>query len=320
MHPSSTEPALLTVRALDTSPRRPGLSFGSWAFAFGPFSEAPWSFERVCAFVADAGYDAVEINGFRPHPHPQDFNTPYKRSQLSKKIAGFNLAISGYAPDMTTAPPPLASTAAYLREIDACRGFCEGLGITTLRIDTICPPTSLSPDEYEERFSQLVRNFTAAAGRLEQSGVRLVWEFEPGFWLNKPSEILRLLKATEHPNLSVLFDTSHALTVAMGQRHAGKPEVLEGGAIELAEMLAPYVGHLHLIDSVGKLHNEDTSEHLPFGTGTVDFDGVMAALGDRAPSVDWWTVDFCFWAGVETDGVSAVPFVDALRARTVGES
>ena len=58
-----------------TTTSHPGLSFGSWAFSFGPFESHPWSFERVARWVADAGYDAIEINGFRPHPHEEDFPT-----------------------------------------------------------------------------------------------------------------------------------------------------------------------------------------------------------------------------------------------------
>jgi len=30
-------------------------------------------------------------------------------------------------------------------------------------------------------------------------GVRIVWEFEPGFWLNKPSEVQAVLAAVENP-------------------------------------------------------------------------------------------------------------------------
>ena len=55
--------------------RRDGarISIGTWAFAFGPYAANPWSFERVCEYAATAGYDGVEINGFHPHPHPDDF-------------------------------------------------------------------------------------------------------------------------------------------------------------------------------------------------------------------------------------------------------
>jgi len=34
----------------------------------------------------------------------------------------------------------------------------------------------------------------AAAEEAAQAGVLLVWEYEPGFWLNKPSEVVRAVK------------------------------------------------------------------------------------------------------------------------------
>ena len=65
---------------------QPKLSLGSWAFAFGPFENDPWPFSRVLEFVAQAGYDGVEINGFPPHPHPDDYDTAYKCAELVKEI------------------------------------------------------------------------------------------------------------------------------------------------------------------------------------------------------------------------------------------
>ena len=65
---------------------RPKLSLGSWAFTFGPFSRDPWPFSRVLKFIAEAGYDGVEINGFRPHPHPDDYDTAAKCNELLNEI------------------------------------------------------------------------------------------------------------------------------------------------------------------------------------------------------------------------------------------
>src|SRR5690606_17286151 len=156
--------------------------------------------------------------------------------------------------------------AVYLRLIDGVRAFCERMEITTLRVDSVSPPAVLEAAEYEENFARLAGNFTAAAERLGRSGVERIWEFEPGFWLNSPREVLRLLEAVDSDNFGVLFDTSHALTSARGQRQTAPVEILEGGVVEYARLLKPYVRHLHLIDSVGELHDDETSEHLPFET------------------------------------------------------
>ena len=297
------------IGAALTSPK---LSFGSWAFAFGPYSKEPWSFHEVCSYLSKAGYDGVEINGFRPHPHPEDFDSDLKCEKLLQMISDFGLEISGYAPDFRNVPPSEVSNRDYLRDIELSRVFCERMGIQTLRVDSVTPPLELDKIEYEVRFDRMAKAFTGAAERLRQSGVKLVWEFEPGFWLNKPSEVLRMIESVQSDNFGILFDTSHAYTSAAGRRQTGEKEILAGRAAEFATILAPHTTHLHLIDSVGELHNEETSEHLPFGTGLIDFDAVIENLGESATLLDWWTVDFCFWPTAEIDGLTAVPFVRDL--------
>jgi hypothetical protein len=67
-----------------------------------------------------------------------------------------------------------------------------------------------------------------------------------------------------------------------------------------------------LIDSDGSLHNNETSAHLPFGSGKVDFRGVLQALRPAIDSLDWWGVDFCFCATTEADAPNAPPYVRSL--------
>ena len=310
------DPAVSAVtETADDAHKRPKVAFGSWAFVFGPFASDPWSFQRVCQYVADAGYDGIEISGFRPHPHQDDFNSDLKCQKLRDQIASCGLGISAFAPDMTSAPPTASSEAVYLRLVDSARAFCERMNITTLRVDTVSPPIALGADEYEAQFARVATNFTAAAERLARSDVQLVWEFEPGFWLNSPTEVLRLLDAVQSDNFGVLFDTSHALTSARGQRQTPPLELLEGGAEEYARLLKPFVRHLHLIDSIGVLHDDETSEHLPFGAGEVDFDAVIGVLGAVATDIEWWTVDYCFWPHTERDGAKGAAFVHDLIKR-----
>jgi sugar phosphate isomerase/epimerase len=185
--------------------------------------------------------------------------------------------------------------------------------IRLLRVDSVSPPALLARDDYERRFDRLVTTWAAAAERCARSGVTLVWEFEPGFWLNRPSEVVRTAQAVDHPSFRLLFDTSHAYTGAVaGARQGPEPETLVGGEVEYAALLAPYVGHLHLIDSDGSLHDDETSAHLPFGTGKVDFGGVLRALGPALDPLEWWGVDFCFCATTQADAPMGVPFVAAL--------
>lgn len=293
----------------------PKYALGSWAFSFGPFAAAPWSFERVCRYAADAGYHGIEINGFRPHPHPDDYDTDAKCRELAHFLADLGLGVSAYAPDFRAAPPAETDSNRYLAEFGKALRFCERLGIDMLRVDTVAPPESLTPARYEERRGRLIRNWHAAATACAAANVTLAWEFEPGFWLNRPSEVLSLAAAIDHPAFGVLFDTSHAYMCAViGARQEGVAEGRAGGDLDFARRVRPYLGHFHLIDSDGRLHNGETSVHAPFGTGRVDFPAVLQALAPEVWQLEWWGVDFCFCPTTERDARAAVPFLNQLLA------
>ena len=291
----------------------PKLSLGSWAFTFGPFSKDPWSFPRVLQFIAEAGYDGVEINGFRPHPHPDDYDTPEKCRVLVKQIEEFGLGISGYAPDFSEVPPAVEETQVYLRTFGKCLDFCGNCGILALRVDTVSPPEALAPSEYAARFTRLMQTWHKAAETASRAGVKLVWEFEPGFWLNKPSEVRRVVEDVDHENFKLLFDTSHAyMGAVIGARQTGNKELLNGGVSEYGRLLSENIGHLHLIDSDGTLHNDETSTHTAFGQGNIDFVDILTELKPVVSRLPWWCVDFCFNPQTPSAGKDAVPFVRRL--------
>lgn len=292
---------------------KPKFSIGSWAFSFGPFENDPWSFDKVCRYAAEAGYDGIEINGFQPHPHPDDYATDAKCAELKSYLNGLDLGISGYAPDFNSVPPAKVEADAFLAEVEKCSVFCDRMGIKILRIDTISPPETLSSEDYLAQFEHLVKTLRLAGDKVGARGQTIVWEFEPGFWLNKPSEVINLVKTVDHPNFKLLFDTSHAyMGAVVGARHVGEKEILEGGLEEFARIAKPYIGHFHLIDSDGKLHDDETSVHAPFGAGFVDFPAVIAELGAALDPIEWWCFDFCFCPTTEVDGRKAIPFVNNL--------
>jgi len=297
---------------------RPKLSLGSWAFTFGPFSNDPWPFSRVLKFIAEAGYEGVEINGFRPHPHPDDYDTAAKCKELMIEIEGYGLGVSGYAPPFGDVPPAEVDSETYLRAFRKSLVFCENCRIGTLRVDTVSPPIALSPAEHEARFICLTKTWHLAAKEAAEIGVQIVWEFEPGFWLNKPSEVKRVVEAVDHENFKLLFDTSHAyMGAVVGARQTGSKELLSEGVAEYGRFLGTMVGHFHLIDSDGSLHNNETSTHVAFGQGKIDFTSALAAMKPVISNLSWWCVDFCFNPQTPTAGRDAVPFVRRLMGEAL---
>ena len=301
---------LYNVWFSDKEGNMPKISIGSWAFAFGPFKSKPWSISQVLEYAANAGYDGIELNGFRPHPHPDDYNTVKKCSEFKKSVEDLGLGISGYAPDFTSVPLSEVKQEEYLRAFGKCLKFCENCDIKVIRVDTVSPPSVLSEDEYEERFSRLSSTWNKASSEAEKSGILVVWEFEPGFWLNKPSEVRRLAEAVGHNNFRLLFDTSHAyMGSVIGARQTGEKDVLKNGVTEYANILSGYIGHFHLIDSDGTLHDGETSTHTPFGEGKIDFRKVLSSMKPVVSNLPWWCVDFCFCAEVEKAGRDGIKFL-----------
>jgi len=298
--------------------KRPKFSIGSWAFSFGPFESNPWSFDDFLVYAADAGYDGIEINGFHPHPHPDVYDSEEKCSLLKNHIKKHGLGISGYAPDFRQVPAAEVAKHEHLAAIDKALAFCNRTEIDVLRVDTISPPDAMTSEEYNRRFDKLADTWHGAAQACAEAGVKLVWEFEPGFWLNKPSEVLSIVEAVSHPNFRVLFDTSHAYMCAViGARQTGEKEILEGGVIEFAKMLKGHIGHFHLIDSDGTLHDNETSTHTPFGEGFIDFVELIEAIKDEVEPLDWWCFDFCFCPTTEKDARKAIQFVEEVVVQVI---
>lgn len=293
------------------------LSFGSWAFSFGPYASRPVSFEDTAKRVSEAGYDGIEICGFRPHVTPETHPNAASRRNLVRFLKGLNLCVSGYAADLTAANPTLPGMKhSYLELFTKNAELCSDIGSPSIRVDTIAAPDAIADHEYQAAMDRLATTWNEAAEIASKLGVRMVWEFEPGFAFNKPSEVLELHEEVNHPNFRLLFDTSHAYMCAVvGARQRGKKETLPDGVAEFLDNLKGRIGAIHLIDSDASLHHDETSTHRPFGEGFIDFQYLAPKLL-TVPDIDWWTVDLCFWPGSWELVEPSLAFVKQLLSGT----
>jgi len=273
------------------------ISIGTWAYTIGPYEKNPVDFDTVCRNLIEYNFDGVELGGFRPHPNPDDLPEKSQRDEIVGKMKDWGLEFSGLAANLWG--EKLLNTddqSHYISEFTKNCDFCVDLGIRTIRVDTVQPPTIFEQIDYDTAFKRITDTWKSCSAIAAERGLNVAWEFEPGFAFNKPSDILRILDKVNHDNFGVLFDACHGYTVAcVGARQPGKKEILAGGVLELARKLRGKINHIHLIDSDGTLHNEETSTHVPFGEGKVDFDTLLAELGENDIGHDWWTIDLCFW-------------------------
>jgi sugar phosphate isomerase/epimerase len=274
------------------------LSFGSWAFAAGPYADAPIPLDRVCARLAEAEYDGIELSGLSPHAPLDRYSTSKSQRRLARMLADHRLGVSGYSPDFSAVNPLVeGNKLSYVDVFNRAVDFCVEVGCPSIRVDSVAAPGSVSQREYQAACDRLADVWTDAAEVAEGGKVRMVWEFEPGCIFNKPSEILALHNRVGHPNFGILFDTAHAYMCSIvGARQQGVKQTLPGGPPEFLKKLEGRVGAIHLMDSDGTLHHKESSTHRPFGEGFIDFHILAPQLLD-VTNVEWWCIDLSFCPG-----------------------
>lgn len=283
------------------------ISIGTWAYSIGPYAENPVPFPEVCEKLKALNFDGLELGGFGQHPNPDALKTKEERQKVRELWESKGMGCSGLAADLWGEKLLTAKTnEAYLATFRKNLQFCQDLGIDVIRVDTTEDPRTIGHIEgeedlpvmigYEDALKRVTETWRQCAKEAADMGIRVVWEFEPGFAFNKPSDVFKVLDGVNHDNFTTMYDTCHANMVAkIGSRQPGKRETLPGGALELAKKLVGKIGRVHLIDSDDSLHDNHTSTHPPFGDGTLNFDELCPVLADCGCPDDWWTIDLCFW-------------------------
>ena len=257
------------------------VSVGTWAYIFGAEGDRQFPFDDCLAKIKGLGFDGLELGAWAPHPTPDEYDTPEKRTALARKIADAGLGISGLAIDFHGQYPFQDDQATYLAEFARNLKFCKDLGIKTIRVDTDIAPDSVTDANEKDATAKTIATWKACSKLAAAENIRLVWEFEPGFAFNKPSQIVAIAQGVDEPNFGVMYDTCHAhMCAGIGARQPGTKETLPGGAMELLQKLKGRIGAIHVIDSDGSLHHDETSTHNPFGEGDLDFDALIPALLD----------------------------------------
>jgi len=293
------------------------ISIGSWAYAIGPYQKKPVPWAEVTQKLKALHFDGIELGGFAPHPNPDDLATKDQRQACKDQMKKLGLGWSGLAANLWAEHLiDTEDTSVYLNVFRKNLQFCVDLGIPAIRVDAVQPPTIFDKVDVNVARKRVVDTWKICAAEAADKGVRVTWEFEPGFAFNKPSDILQILDEVNNDNFGVLFDTCHGHMVAgIGARQWGKKETLPGGVLEFARKLRGKINHLHLIDSDNTLHGDETSTHAPFGQGVIDFDTLMPELAKNNMGHNWWTIDLCFWEDAWRVTEECKKAVDALNEK-----
>jgi sugar phosphate isomerase/epimerase len=284
-------------------------SIGGWAFIWGGYTEAPIPLEDVLKRISELGFDGFEFAAFPPH---LESNTRENRMKVKELLNKYHLKLSGVAAPFPS--PATSKEEEYIKAVKDNLEICKDLEIPKLRVDMVEPPTGIPAGmDYETCFKKVASVWNMAADVCAKENVKLVWEFEPGFLFNKPSEIVRMVYKVDNPNFSILFDSCHAyMCSVLASRQMGEKETLPGEVVQFAYMLTGKIGAIHLIDSDGTLHNDETSTHAPLGTGKLNFDEIIPAILNAGYKDEWWAIDLCFWPKALDATADCKNFLDNL--------
>lgn len=294
------------------------IAIGSWAYCFGPYSKNPVGLDETIQKLKELKFDGIELCGFPPHATPEAFPNKASRKALKAKLADAGLGIAGYAANFCDVPPAVTPKAKYERVFKKNLALCKDLGCPKIRVDTVSGPFFVAEGKvgYATAFKNTAAAWASGAKMAADAGIKLVWEFEPGFLFNKPSEVVKMIEAVNHPNFTILFDTCHAhMCSVVAARQPEPKETLKGGAVAFAGLLKGQIGHIHLIDSDNTLHGDETSTHAPFGKGVLNFDELMPAILKAGYTDEWWSVDLCFWPQAWEVTADAKKVLDGLRTK-----
>ena len=290
------------------------VSVGSWAYIMGEYGDKPMMLPELCAGLNDLGYDGISMGGFKPHANPELFDTDEKRAGLKKLLSDNSMEVADYAVD-TWSVDSLKQTDEWLAFYTAGVEFMAKMGWDIIRIDSGTPPVLPDGMTYADAMDKIKAIFKKCAAIAAKEGINVVWEFEPGFMINEPKNVVQTVKDVGEKNFSLLLDTCHAhMGAVIGSRHIEEGCKLSGGIVEYVTMAKDIIGHVHVIDSDGTLNETDTSTHNPFGTGDIDFDVVIPAILDIGNyKGDWWSVDLCEWPQAWQVTADSKAFVDKIN-------
>jgi len=222
-----------------------------------------WSQEDVFRYVAEAGYDGVEIAPFTLARSVVDVG-PERREQLRREAEREGLEMVGLhwllaSPEGLYLNHPdeqvRKTTQDYMAELIR---FCGDLGGKRMIMGSPKQRNVMAGCTYQEAWDFTKEVFRSLLPVAEKSGVILCIEpLDRGQtnFINTPDEAARLVKEIGHPNFKLMLDVK--ATVNQGE-----------SVVEAIRQFGPDIAHFHANDANGRGP----------GFGDVDFTPIAQAL------------------------------------------
>lgn len=259
-----------------------------------------WDWERQCRFIAETGYEGIEVAPFTLAPRITDVSAE-RRAVLRKqaedkglRIIGLHWLLAKTTGLHLTSPDPVVrrETAAYFVELGKA---CADLGGTLMVLGSPAQRNLAEGTSREEGYDRAAEVFHGCLPALAERDVFLCLEpltpKETNF-INTCAEGMELIERVAHPNLVLHQDVKAMLS---------EPDPIP----ELIARYAPRVGHFHANDS----------NLLGPGMGPTDFVPIFRALRESGYA-GWVSVEpFDYSPGCEKIARDSLRYMRETLAR-----
>jgi sugar phosphate isomerase/epimerase len=252
-----------------------------WLYAISKYGYPPSLADTKQALreMKDLGFTYVELEGVRR----ENLTEVYQHRQELRALAqDLGLQIVNFCPIL----PDLVSLDERRRR-EAVGLFERGIelasffGCETVQSDSYTPPLEFTGEapykqalaygvdfsvridpafSWPRLWDAVVDSVCRINALAKAAGLKLTMEPRVGEIISNTDALLRLMDAVDDPNFGAVLDTAH--------QHAQK-EILPLSVEKLGERIM----YLHVADNDSRVN-----EHLAVGRGTVDWEGVLAAL------------------------------------------
>ncbi len=212
------------------------------------FSDRP--IESALEAIASAGYTAVELCLENPDLDPLQLTAERVR-ELREMLDRLGLSLAAVSYHGVQDQLEVRRQRTYAA-IDLLGEMGAEVFVVASRRE--------EPARYPAQWDEAVQLYSELAERCAKHGCKLAVEPQPGLVIRSAEDLVKVIRACDHPNLAGNLDIAHAAVTADDLSWA-------------IYQLGPRLVHVHVADVTNGTH-----QHLLPGEGSIDFDEVKDIL------------------------------------------
>jgi protein FrlC len=223
-----------------------------------------YSLGDAIRMTAEAGFDAIDIWGGRPHAYRKDLN-PTDLNEINALLDRCHLQVASFIPAQFRYPTSLCSSNETIRQdsVAYILDAIETAAALRAPVVSVCPGHTLYGQPQEDASGRLEESLEVICQRAEQRGLRIALEPADAYetdLMNTVSDAMTMVNELDYSNLGIVLDSGH-----VNLTHESFAQAVQAAGSRLY--------HVHVDDNQGL-----RDQHLVPGDGTCHFQELIAVL------------------------------------------